>query len=139
MSDTRLPNDLDRNLATYGSDLSRWPDRSVEAKAALLGNPEFRRAFERERDFDRKLAEERDKLDGEIARSGAVARLKHEALKWHSANFLAGMPWRRVAAGVLLAGMLGGGLDLMLPEPIADPLDVSIVDPLDDLDGAGTQ
>jgi hypothetical protein len=132
MRDARLA-ELEQRLATYGSDPSRWPDHADEARAALLQEPEFRRAWERERDFDRKLAAHRDLLDAEIARSDAVARLGRDPLRRH---LVAGMPWRRVAAVVLLAGMLGGALDLVLPETAADPLDVAIVDPLAGFDGA---
>ncbi len=130
--------DIDRRLATYGSDLSRWPQHAAEAREALLGEPEFRRAWERERDLDRKLAAERDALDADILRSGAIARLGRLSSQRISAGFLADVPWRRVAAGVILAGMLGGGLDLMLPAPVSDPLEMALVDPLAGFD-AGTR
>jgi hypothetical protein len=126
--------DLDRRLAAYGSNLSRWPDGSSEAREALLSQPEFRRAWERERDLDRKLADDRDQLDAEIARSGALARLGRLAAHRASAGLLADISWRRVAAAVLVAGMLGGVLDLMLPSPPADPIEMALVDPLASLD-----
>jgi hypothetical protein len=127
--------DLFRRLAIYGSDLARWPEDATEAKAALLRDPEFRRAFEDERVFDHDLAEHRAMLDREIAGAHAVAQLKRSLLR-HAAGPLAGMNWRRVAAAVLVAGMLGGALDLMLPDASADQTDIAILDPLD-FDGAG--
>ena len=129
-------NDLERGLAVYGADLSRWPNGAAEARAALLADPEFRRAWETERSFDRSLAAEREALDAEIARSGAVVRLGHLTGRSTAAGYLAEIPWRRVAAGVLLAGMLGSVLDLILPGPASDPIEVALFDPLDAADGA---
>ena len=126
--------ELDRRLATYGADLSRWPEGSAEAREALLGQPEFRFAWERERDLDRKLAEDRERLDAEIARSGALARFGRLASRRIPGHGLADIPWRRVAAAVIVAGMLGGGLDLMLPGPAADAIEMALVDPLASLD-----
>ena len=120
---------LDDLLSTYGSDLSRWPEQGAEAKAELLRNPEFRRAWERERALDGVLAGHRGELEGEIARAGALARLR-QRLERHAAGPLAGVTWRRLAAAVVVAGLLGGALDLMLPERVAEPLDVALVDPL---------
>jgi|SRR5882672_12152534 len=127
--------ELERRLSAYGSDLSRWPEGAGEAREALLGRPEFRRAWEDERALDRRLAGERAELDAEIAGSGALTRLGQLAVPRSSAGFL-GIPWRRVAAGVLLAGMLGGAFNLMLPAPPTDPLDMALVDPLAGLDPA---
>ena len=126
--------DLDHRLAAYGSDLSRWPDGSAEAREALLGQPEFRRAWERERDLDRKLADDRDQLEAEVARSGALARLGRLAARRASGGMLGDISWRRVAAAVIFAGVLGGALDLMLPSPPAEPIEMALVDPLDSLD-----
>jgi hypothetical protein len=122
--------DLLRRLITYGSDLSRWPTQATEAKAALLRDPEFRQAFEDERIFDRDLVEHREMLDRDIVAVDTVARLKRSLLR-HTAGPLAGMNWRRIAAAVLVAGMLGGALDLMLPDASADQTDIAILDPLD--------
>jgi hypothetical protein len=123
-------NDLFRRLAVHGSDLSRWPDRATEAKAALLRDPEFRSAFEDERIFDGDLAEHREMLDREIAAAHTVTRLKRGLMR-QVAGPLAGMDWRRIAAAVVVAGMLGGALDLMLPDSGADQVDIAILDPLD--------
>ena len=122
--------DLFRRLAVYGSDLSRWPGDATEAKAALLGDQEFRRAFEDERIFDRDLAEHREMLDREIVGARTVAHLKR-SLARQAAGPLAGMDWRRVAAAVLIAGVLGGALDLMLADAGVDQTDIAILDPLD--------
>ena len=122
--------DLLRRLTTYGSDLSRWPERATEAKAALLRDPKFRQAFEDERIFDSDLAEHRKMLDREIADAHTIARLRRRLLR-RTAGPLAGMNWRRIAAAVLVAGMLGGALDLVLPDASADQTDIAILDPLD--------
>jgi hypothetical protein len=122
--------DIDRRLAVYGSDVTRWPDSANKAREAALTDPAFRRRFEEERSLDRRLATERNALDQEIARSGALARLRGLPGRRNTADALAGISWRRVAAGVLFAGMLGGALDLMLPSPPADPVEIALVDPL---------
>lgn len=126
--------ELDQRLATYGSDLSRWPDAGLEAREVLLARPDFRRAWESERELDRALATDRGRLDAEVARSGALARLGRLSARRASASVLAGVPWRRVAAGVIVAGVLGGAIDLLRPAPPADPIEMALIDPLAGLD-----
>ena len=132
--------DLVAQLERYGADLTRWPDRQNAAREALLADPEFRAAFESERALDRGLAAERDARDEAIARAGAVGRVRQAVLAQTPANVLAGLPWPRIAAAILVAGMLGGAVDLMLlPPPPDDPIEVAIADPLYNLPGAGSQ
>lgn len=88
-------------------------------------------------DLDRLLAERRDQLDSEIARSGAPDRVRDSVLARTSTDTLIGLPWQRIAAAVLVAGMLGVAVDLLLPERPADPVDVAIVD-IYDMDQSGT-
>ncbi len=126
--------DRERRLSTYGSDLSRWPRGADEARPALLAEPEFRRAWEKERELDRRLATLRGALDDEIARSGALGRLRQRTAGRVSAGFISDIPWRRVAAGVLLAGMLGGAVGFALPPTSPDPIEMALVDPLAGLD-----
>lgn len=128
-----------RRLAIYGSDLSRWPDGASEAREALLSNQSFRRSWETERDLDRRIAADRTEIDSEIMRSGALARLGRLSERYAAAAFVA-IPWRRVAAGVLLAGVLGGALDyLVLPQAASEPVDLAFVDPLDAFDTAASR
>ncbi len=126
-------------LAAYGSDLSRWPDSSAEAREALIRDPDFRRAYERERELDVRLAAHRDALDTEITRGGALDRVRRGVLRRRPSDLLAGIPWRRVAAAVVVASIVGGALDLALPDQAPDSFDVAFVDPLLDLDGADGQ
>jgi hypothetical protein len=132
------PKILER-LRTYGSDVSRWPDLTSEARAALLSDRDLRAAYERERALDRDLAEEGCALDREISGAGALDRVRRRALSRVSTNALAGMPWRRLAAAMLVAGMLGGAVDLMLPTQADDPLEAVLGEPLYDLAGAELQ
>jgi hypothetical protein len=114
--------ELARLLAAYGSDLSRWPERQAgRARAALLARPEFRRAFDQERALDRRIAEECARLDDEIARQGAVERVKRRLGGALRADPFADIGWRRIAAAVLIAGMLGGALDLLMPHASEAP------------------
>jgi hypothetical protein len=123
-------NELHESLRMLGSDLSGWPPEAASrARQRLLSDPEFRRAWERERDLDRMLAAQRDELDRSIQRSGALERVRSGALA-RLPNALAGFRWQRVAAAVLVAGMLGGALDLVLPEPPADAPEIVMLDPL---------
>jgi hypothetical protein len=127
----------DRWLAAYGSDFSRWPDGEREARAALLSDRSFRAEWEGEREVDRLVAEERAALDAEIAASGAMTRLARIASRPLPAG--AGVPWRRVAAGVLVAGVLGGALDLLIPQSSAEPPELAFLDPLASYDIADTR
>ena len=130
------PEALFASLRAFGADLSRWPDRpQVAAREALLARPDFRRAWESDRALDRSLAEHRETLDGEIAHSGAVARIRRRLVR--ASDPLAGVQWRSVAAAVLVAGMLGGAIDLALPDRSAELTDMAMLDPLDADDGIG--
>lgn len=127
--------DRDRRLAIFGSDFSRWSEGASEAREALLSEPEFRRAWDQERALDRQLGAHRADIEVEIASSGALTRLGRLSERYAPAGFVAGIPWRRVAAGVLLAGVLGGALDyLILPQAASEPFDLALVDPLDGFD-----
>ena len=130
------PEALLESLRAFGSDLSRWPDRlQAAAREALLARPEFRRDWESERVLDRALAEHRDALDGDIARSGAAQRVRRHLVR--ASDPLAGMRWRSIAAAMLVAGMLGGAIDLALPDPSTELADTAMFDPLEVVDGAG--
>ncbi len=75
-------------------------------------------------------------LDAEIRRSGSLERVRRNVLLRRSGNFLAGISWQRIAAAVLVAGMLGGAVGLVLPQPQpTDTFDVAAVDPLYAVDG----
>jgi len=84
--------------------------------------------IDRHSELHRLLAGERDALDREIARSGALVRIRGNVLRRATADPLAGLHWRRIAAAVLIAGMLGCAVDLLLPARAPDPVDVAIVD-----------
>lgn len=127
--------ELRKSLATYGSEISKWPpERAAGAREALMSVPDFRRAWEDERALDRALGGARQALDDEIARSGALQRLRWQTLARLPLNALEGLGWHRVAAAVLIAGMLGGATDLLLPEPVTDTADVVMLDPLSGVD-----
>jgi hypothetical protein len=121
-------------LRAYGSDLSRWPaDVAQSARADLLSTPEFRRAWEEERSFDRALADERVAVDATIARSGAFERVRSRTLA-HLPVPLARLPWQRIAAAMLVAGMLGGATDLLISSSLSEPSEPALIDPLLGLD-----
>jgi len=125
-------------LRIYGSDLSRWPDHQQAAREALVAQPDVRRAWESERVLDRAMAAHRDAMDQEIARSDAASGIRRRLLSRIPADPLAGIAWRSVAAAMLVAGMLGGAIDLVLPEPL-ESTDMAMLDPLDTLDDADTR
>jgi hypothetical protein len=130
MTDSPAGNALLENLGTFGFDLRKWPpERVAGARERLLSDPEFRRAWEAERDLDRSLDQWRAALDAEIGGSGALGRIRQRALA-PLANPLAAIGWQRIAAAVLLAGMLGGAMDLFLAERTAAPADYVMLDPL---------
>ena len=132
-------NELHETLRIFGSDISGWPpERALRARERLLSDPEFRRAWERERDLDRMLAGHRDALDRSIRESGALERVRSGVLG-RLPIALAGFRWQRIAAAMLVAGMLGGALDLFLPEPAADAPEIAMLDPLYGIDDTELQ
>ena len=139
MTDRRPVNPLLKSLSAYGSDLSRWPgDRAGAAREALLGRPDFRRAWEQERVVDDAIDAARREIDAEVARAGSLQRVQGHVMARISADPLAGLSWTRVAAAVLVASMLGGAVDLvLLPERPAEPSEAIALDPLLGVDDAG--
>jgi hypothetical protein len=135
MPDFQTPTLIAR-LRSYGADLSRWPDHQQAGREALVASSDVRRTWESERVLDRFLSAHRDAMDLEIVRSDAASRIRRRLLSQLPADPLAGMAWRSVAAAILVAGMLGGAIDLVLPEPL-EPADLAMLDPLDD--GADTR
>ncbi len=80
--------------------------------------------------LDRLLSGHRAALDAEVARSGAPERVRDAVLRLYSADPLAGLHWQRIAAAVLVAGMLGGAVDLLMPERATEAVDVAFADAL---------
>ena len=138
MTDRRPVDALFASLSACGADLSRWPqDRTAAAREALLGRPDFRRAWERERVLDDAIGDVRGRIDTEVARAGSPLRVQGHVMARISADPLAGLSWTRIAAAVLVASMLGGAVDLMLlPEQPAEPSGAIVFDPLLGVDAA---
>lgn len=123
--------DLHDALAAFGSDLSRWPDAlSPAARAALLSKPRFRQAWEEERELDREMLTLRDELDRSIRAGGGIDRVRRAALAGLPVQVPASLVWSRVAAGVLVAAMLGGVMNYVLAEDAAATSEIAAVDPL---------
>lgn len=125
-------------LGAFGADLDKWsPSLAGRARTALLSDPEFRRAFELERDLDRRIEAERAASERRVADSGAVERLRRRALGSIPGDPLVGFGWQRLAAAMLVAGMLGGAFDLLLPERLSEPAEAAFLGPLygDDAEG----
>lgn len=132
MSERTGHDELHHALRTLGADLSRWaPEDAMRARAALLASPELRRAYEEERVLDQALRSARDTLDLEARLAGAGERVRRSALARIPANPLAGIEWRKLAAAVLVAGVLGGGADFLLADPAADAPELVMLDPLE--------
>jgi hypothetical protein len=130
MTDLKRDGELDAVLATFGAELSRWPEtRRSGAREALLRDQKFRRAWERERDLDRAIQTCAGELDREIAAAGALARVRERALA-RLPDPIAGIGWQRIAAAMLVAAMLGGAMDLVLMEETEASADVVMLDPL---------
>lgn len=95
--------------------------------------------IERDDELDRCLQAFGAELDSEIARSGAPDRVRRNVLRRRSADIFADLSWRRIAAAILVAGMLGAAVDLMFLDRTVDQVDVASVDPLYAFDEAGSQ
>jgi hypothetical protein len=128
-------------LQTSGADLARWePEPAAAARTALLADPAFRRAWEGERSLDAALGGFRDEIAETVARSGAAERIRTRTLRLIPADPLAGIRWQRIAAAVLLAGLLGAAMDLVFVEPEAPASEIVVaIDPLDTGSGVEIQ
>lgn len=127
-------------LRAFGTDLSRWPPaRAYAAREALLADPEFRIAWEAESELDTALVAIRETRDKAAAPPGAIDRIRLATLSQLPPNPLAGFGWRKVAAAMLVAGMLGGATDLVLPDPRATAPELVMLDPLSALEESELQ
>ncbi|HWT29874.1 MAG TPA: hypothetical protein VN240_02495, partial [Propylenella sp.] len=72
----------------------------------------------------------RGEMDDEIARSGCCARVRTRTLARLRRHPYAGLDWRKIAAAFLVAGMLGGAIDVLLFRPESEPADIVMVDPV---------
>ncbi len=130
MSDSIRHAQFSASLSTFGADIAKWPgDRASGAREALMRDPGFRDAWEKERVLDRAILSVRGELDGEIGRSGAIGRVREAALARVPLPSLDPAGWARIAAAVLVAGMLGGAMDLLLARQNREA-DVALVDPI---------
>jgi hypothetical protein len=126
----RHQHEIRAGIETFGADLQKWPAaRAAQVRAELLSEPEVRRAFDLARDFDATLVAERAVLDQQIAASGAMERLRWRLLARAKGDPLAGFRWQRLAAAMLVAGMLGGAVDLLLPERTTEPSEAAVLGP----------
>lgn len=117
------------SLRAYGADLGRWPvERALGVRESLLRDPGFRREWEAERDLDRAMDAARRGLDEEITAAAALERVRAGALRRIAARPFAGMKWQRVAAAVIVAGMLGGAMDMVLVEAEPEPVEIVALD-----------
>ena len=124
---------LRRAVEAYGSDFARWPDAGLakEARSALLANRAFRAAWEGAASLDRALAAAREAADGEIAASGAIARILRalaaeapERRRWSPRSLIA------MAAALVVAAGLGSAIDMTVIGSSDNGYDVVVVDPL---------
>lgn len=130
------------SLGAFGADLSRWPaERVAGAREALLARPDVRRAWEAEGALDRAIAAAGAHLDQAIADSGAAERVRRATLARlpHALAATPRLAWRRIAAAVLFACILGGTTDLLLSDPAAEATDFVMLDPLYAFDAAEVQ
>lgn len=131
MADMQRRGDPLGSLAAFGSNLSRWPaPAAAAARRALLEEPRFRQAWEEERALDGAIERLRDELDAEIGAGGALERLRDGMLAHLRDQPTAGLPWRRIAAGMVLAAVLGGAVDHVLADDPARWSELALVDPL---------
>ena len=139
MADDIRRDDLFRSLSAFGSDLAKWPAaQAAAARPALLGDAEFRRVWEAERDLDRLLHAQGMEDDERIAATGALDRVKAGALQRLPMRASLPMSWRRIAAAMVMAGVLGGAMDVYLIER-QDLADIVALDPLLGLDDTSLQ
>ena len=140
MNDNGAREDLDSRLRTLGADLSRWaPEPAAGARRALVSDPPFRRAWEAQCALDTALGTLRDEIADTVARSGAAERVRVRTLQRLPADPLFGLPWQRIAAAVLVAGMLGAALDLVLIKPEAPTSETAALDLADAWGGVELQ
>lgn len=116
----------------YGPDFNAWPDRRLagEARQAILADRALRAWYDDAAILDRGLAAARAAVDGEIAASGAVARIENGLARRLSGQ-RASRHWIAVAAALVLAAGLGSAYDLAIAGGASgQPLNVVVLDPL---------
>ena len=76
------------------------------------------------------IATAREEFDGTISRSGAVRRVRQATLARLPHSPLGRIGLGRIAAAMLVAGILGGAMDLILAGQEGETADVAVVDPV---------
>ena len=123
-------------LQAFGADFSRWPEgRAAAGRRLLVGDLGFRAAFEAESRLDEAFAHAREAEMADAALAGAAERIRRRLLARVRRGPFAAFRWRQVAAAMLLAGMLGGAIDLALVKWGAGGLDIAMLDPLAAIEG----
>ena len=126
-----MANDHHNQLATYGAKLEKWPSREAAAAAgaALLADPSLRREWDEEKRIDAALATYREAVDEEVRTERSMERIR--------AGVLGRIPRRnpirltRIAAAVLVAGLLGGTVDLLvMPDSTASGTEIVLAETL---------
>lgn len=106
------------------------PERPVGPPHNTGTDLDFRGADAADREIESAVHALRGEIDDEIARFGSCARVRQRALARLRTHPYAGMDWRKIAAAVLVAGMLGGAFDVLLLQPESAPADFVMVDPV---------
>ena len=106
------------------------PERPVGAPDNTSTDLDFRRALAADREIKGAIHALRGDIDGEIARFGSCARVRTRILARLRRDPYAGLDWRKIAAAFLVAGMLGGAIDVLLFRPESEPADIVMVDPV---------
>jgi hypothetical protein len=124
-------------LGAFGTDFSRWPkERAAYGRRLLVADLGFRAVYENERRLDAALAACRDAELGDPDLAAAATRVRARALASMRRTPLRMLPWRQIAAAMIIASMLGGVADLAFVDDGDMSADLVMLDPLDDSEGA---
>jgi hypothetical protein len=125
-------------LRAFGTDFARWPEeRATAGRRLLVGDLSFRAAFEAERRLDEAISAARDAEVADPALAAVAERVRSRAARLRRSAFN-GFPWQRIAAAMLVAGMLGGVADLAFVERgVGVAADLALLDPLAALEEVG--
>ena len=130
MNKAQLRDTLLNDLSTWGSDFSRWPqDRVSGARETILQDRDIRRAWEAERNLDRAIARHKEQSARDLEASGALERVRRRALARVPVQ-VSRLGWHRIAAAMLLAGALGGVMDVYFARPLTGTADLVMLDPV---------
>jgi len=132
MRDTLSLDQFTDLLDRHGVDFSCWPDPvlAAQARRQIVASREYREAYAAARDLDALLVRHFNVHDA-LIEAGTLGRVEAAVMRRIGERVPVTMRWlRNLAAGLVLAMLLGGGFAFVIESRTSVPRDVLVAESL---------